>query len=508
MEEYCKILIVDDEFIMRQGMTHMLDWEKEGFQIVGEASDGQEGLKLVEKLKPHIVLADIVMPVVDGLEFTAIMQAQHPEIQVIILSSYDKFEYVKTALMSGAADYILKPTLSAESLLNTLKQVSRNISGICRKKEGEISCETQMARFISGYQDRIDEVDFALRFPHSLYRVMGVNLKVLCRERKERMESVRVKLEEDLEKQREFEFLSVVFDEEYLCVIFNYRVKDDEAVIRYTMEYAEHMKRKYEDFFLVLSRSCANMQDLRSAFQNGVREMLTRRFYLPNRCVVVLEKDLVRKNAERFNFEQYTRCLGSGEMHEAINMFLAYIEDICRIQEDEYKVRNLTKNLLFNYLVELERYGVSGETLRRQYFQEIDDAENVETFLDVVYRFVRDQRAQTYMLKKEDVQIAEMKRYIRNHYKEPLELTDLAEQFGFSYNYISSYFKGYMPEGFSGYLNKIRIEAACGLLQNTSRSIAEIGSEAGYADQSYFCRVFKKYTGMTPSAWRRRKGRR
>ena len=105
MEDYCKVLIIDDEFIMRQGMKHMLEWEKEGFQIVGEATNGQEGLDLIEKLEPDIVLADIVMPVLDGIEFSQILKQKYPGIQLIILSSYDKFEYVKSTLLNGASDY-------------------------------------------------------------------------------------------------------------------------------------------------------------------------------------------------------------------------------------------------------------------------------------------------------------------------------------------------------------------------------------------------------------------
>ena len=91
MAEYCKVVIIDDEFIMRQGMKHMLDWEKEGFQIVGEASNGQEGLEVIEKTKPNIVLTDIVMPVLDGIEFSEILNKRFPEMQLVILSSYDKF---------------------------------------------------------------------------------------------------------------------------------------------------------------------------------------------------------------------------------------------------------------------------------------------------------------------------------------------------------------------------------------------------------------------------------
>ena len=90
----------------------MLLWEQEGFQIVGEASNGQEGLEMIEKYQPEIVLADIVMPVLNGIDFSLILQEKYPDIKLIILSSYDNFEYVRTTLLNGAVDYGLKPTLN------------------------------------------------------------------------------------------------------------------------------------------------------------------------------------------------------------------------------------------------------------------------------------------------------------------------------------------------------------------------------------------------------------
>ena len=94
MGRECKVLIVDDEFITRQGISHMIMWEQEGFQLVGEASNGQEGIEMIEKYQPDIVLADIVMPVLNGIEFSMILQEKYPNIKLIILSSYDNFEYV------------------------------------------------------------------------------------------------------------------------------------------------------------------------------------------------------------------------------------------------------------------------------------------------------------------------------------------------------------------------------------------------------------------------------
>ena len=96
MSTYCRILIVEDEYLTRQGIKGMIHWEQEGFQIVGEASNGEEALARIEELKPQIVLTDVVMPVMDGIALTQAIQERYPETRVIVLSGYSDFEYVKS----------------------------------------------------------------------------------------------------------------------------------------------------------------------------------------------------------------------------------------------------------------------------------------------------------------------------------------------------------------------------------------------------------------------------
>lgn len=83
-----RVLIIDDEYIMRQGLKYMINWEQESFEIVGEASNGKDALELIDELKPHIVISDIVMPLLDGVDFTEAMHKLYPHIQIIILSGY------------------------------------------------------------------------------------------------------------------------------------------------------------------------------------------------------------------------------------------------------------------------------------------------------------------------------------------------------------------------------------------------------------------------------------
>lgn len=191
MNEYCRILIIDDEYLMRQGMKHMIDWEQEGFTIVGDVSNGREAMAVIEELHPHIILSDIVMPVMDGIDFTAVIHERYPEIQIIILSGYDKFDYVRNVMRNGAVDYILKPALNPEELLKILNKYARNIPGLKMMKRQGIQYDKEMERYLLGYDETIDIAEFQRYFTQSTYIMLLVQInkfnekgksvsKVLC----------------------------------------------------------------------------------------------------------------------------------------------------------------------------------------------------------------------------------------------------------------------------------------------------------------------------------------
>lgn len=130
-----RVFIVDDEKLLRQGFIHMENWSEYEFSIAGEASDGEEALRLIEKQKPDIVVTDIRMPRMDGVELTKILKQKYPEIQVIVLSSYNDFDYVKETLKVGALDYILKPKMKFSDLLESLQKAKEVILQSRRRDE-------------------------------------------------------------------------------------------------------------------------------------------------------------------------------------------------------------------------------------------------------------------------------------------------------------------------------------------------------------------------------------
>ena len=178
--ELCRTLIVDDEMLIRQGIKHYINWEQEGFMIVGEASNGQEALELIEATKPHIIITDIVMPIMDGEELTRIVKDRYPQIEIIILSSFGEFDYVRSTFQSGVVDYILKPKLNADGLLKALKSAASRIPSFQKmdnRLTGNLPIGQIIDKLISGYEVNYDPDLVSQAFPYSHYCLIGADLR-------------------------------------------------------------------------------------------------------------------------------------------------------------------------------------------------------------------------------------------------------------------------------------------------------------------------------------------
>jgi two-component system response regulator YesN len=178
--ELCRILIVDDETLIRQGIMHYINWEQEGFLIVGEASNGQEALELIEVTNPHIIITDIVMPIMDGEELTRIVKERYPHIEIIILSSFGEFDYVRSTFQSGVVDYILKPKLDAKGLLRVLKTAASRIPSfktLEKNLDVHLTIEQMINKSIAGYEVSYDTESISKFLPYSHYCLLGVDIR-------------------------------------------------------------------------------------------------------------------------------------------------------------------------------------------------------------------------------------------------------------------------------------------------------------------------------------------
>ena len=122
-------LLVDDDFLVRSYLKTLDSWEKEGYEVVRDVQDGEEALEVMNQEKIDIVVTDISMPLMDGIELIKAVKKNWPEVSVIVLSCHDDFEYVKEAMRLGADEYILKNTLDENSLLEVLEKANRGKKG-------------------------------------------------------------------------------------------------------------------------------------------------------------------------------------------------------------------------------------------------------------------------------------------------------------------------------------------------------------------------------------------
>lgn len=132
--EKIKLFLVEDEIVIRNGIKNSIEWEKEGYEFAGEASDGELAYPMILKEKPDILITDIRMPFMDGLELSRLVKQELPDIRILILSGYDEFDYAKEAIRLGVTEYLLKP-VSASKLLESLRGVSQLIQQEKEEKE-------------------------------------------------------------------------------------------------------------------------------------------------------------------------------------------------------------------------------------------------------------------------------------------------------------------------------------------------------------------------------------
>lgn len=503
-----KVLIVDDEYIMRQGLRYMINWEQEGYEIVGEATNGKDALKMTEELQPHIIISDIVMPLLDGVDFSDAVHKMYPKIQMIILSGYDKFEYVKRTLMNGVVDYILKPTLNPVELINVLKKAAARIPGYrLSDDDGTVSYERTMERYLLGHDQQMDVGMFRQIFPTDYFCIYAVNIHKENSARQDMSDILHKKMERYRQEQITIPNLMMLIREEQAVILFGHTQSQKELLKGQVQELNDQLVMLCENVFGVLSQPFTNIEQVNEIYQKDIVRNLDKGFYYEKEPLLKVEGMRgEEREIEKFDFFRFNRMLGARQYNEALELLHHYEEELLDRQADVYRMKNQMKNMIYTYLDFLTLPDHEKESRRYDFFHMIDgtayDTQYRDAMTEILEQLqILSGQKPTFNDKRMDRMIS----YIAKNYREDLKLEDLATEFNFNYHYLSAYFNQQMKEGFSDYLNRIRIEKACEMLEENQLSIAEISGEVGYSEHSYFCRVFKKVTGKTPSVWRREK---
>jgi two-component system response regulator YesN len=511
-----KILIVDDERIIREGIAQIIPWEEHGFTLVGTAASGLEAYEIVSKEAIDIIITDIKMPGMNGLQLISKLKEEKPELQFIVLSGYGEFEFARTAMQYGVKYYLLKPCNERE-ILEVLEKVcaeikqqklrdahitkiKNDLEKVMPQLKAQVLKEFVTNKLYDGQQWEYYKGLFGIEFEGQPVRL------ILCQ-----VEGV-FEFEYNFACQRVAEkvlgegyvLLSTTIGEEVLLLIKDLGLEKIlptvDAIKKTFYEYYER------DMTIAISGS----GDIKKTpiLYREASEYLKYRFYLGEGSIIT-KKDIntsqKREEVFIFDYEQLGYLIKSGNIQEVnaeIDQFFLKLGATTH----EMNVAKIHCLELFSTVIRFSKEGKLPDYLRKMVdFEEFDTLEQIHCFIQEIALEIAEvnyqENAQRYcgQIKKAVTLINE------NLHREELTLKWLAhEMLYMNVDYLGKLFKKEMGEKFSDYIIRIRMEKAKNLIETSDQKVFEIAKQVGFGDNpQYFSQVFKKNTGYTPSEYRK-----
>ncbi len=520
-----KVMIADDEERICQLIRALIDWKAMGLELAGFAHNGLEAEELTEKLQPDILITDIRMPGISGMELIQRLKKKNSGLEIIVISGYAHFEYAQQAIKYGVGDYLLKPISKAE-LTETLEKMKQRI---CSRREDEqdkkelrIKAEKDTYRMRHRFlQDLLERPDVplsmqALQESYYLQVRPGIFqafwLKMDCAQDSlsdssvlALMEKAQNVLERGL-KAKCFEMISVIKD--YSCVgIMNYARERQEEIRKILKGCLSQMELQRELFDPVsFSMSAGGAFEKPELLQESMRE------------ASVLIQDRIVKGTGRLLEQRGAPC--AAQENKALERYLREVAgavELLSTDQADIAVKHLldevrcVKDMRGREIFELVDSAADIFSACTQMPERIKQLEEFKRRCEQCSSTEELFRCQDEYLEKCRAQrendavrpVRKAKQYIQNHYSEPITLEQVSDIVGLSPSYFSALFKKTEGEGFAKYLINIRMEQARILLRESNISVVDICRRVGYNDLKHFTHTFEKTVGVKPGTYRK-----
>ncbi|MZQ86350.1 response regulator [Paenibacillus sp. 5J-6] len=530
-----KIIIADDEDNVREGIRDSLNWAELGFEVVGDFINGDEVIQAAGTLKPDVVLTDINMPLVDGLEVTRYLSENHPLTKVIILTGYDEFEYAQQALKLKVYDYILKPN-TADELREMLSKLKAALDDETRQVEDLGMLKQQLRESLplvrerylnqlvtgdlreSNIDDKLAYLEIDLKANYYLVAVIDVDdqgelKKLFPGSESELLYFAVCNISGEMISR---EKNGVVFqnnDDKTVVILFD---DDMEVLSRAATRIFEEIKvsvREYLKFTVSIGVGdiMSSLKNIHYSHKRALSALEYRFFLGKNR--IIHSGDMEGGLGERVPYDK----LWEKKLITAIKSGTQ--------QEIDVIVEKIIKNLKESYL-SMDRCYIHVQHIIVSIMDALDDLDIGETThskisspLTEIYGLITLDEIEDWLKtycsritgiiletrnKCSKMQAVKAEAYIRENYADTnISMDMVCKYLVLSTSYFSLIFKNHTGETFIGYLTRIRVEKAKELLKCTDLKTYEIANRTGYLDPHYFNLIFKKATGMTPTVYRK-----
>lgn len=507
-----RVMIVDDEAIFRMGLAHLHDWNKENIEVVAQAANGLEALEMVSKVKPHVVITDIMMPIMDGIELVKQLRKNYPSIKIIILSSFSEFELVREVFKYGVDDYLLKPKVTAEELVSLIHN-SCEPSTTAVSRDLTVPLLKEPAIILSQWFEQDDELnendktELSKQMSNSSFTMLVTNITVLqSLTNSSQYELEQYMLDAGYECFKHISYVTV-FTKSHVALVLNYNAEDESYLKSAIVQFVEKVNMKYEALKFINMNQVHSIIKLKDQYILA-QQALYKAIYFSNRSVILENEIKLEQFEVMFEHEAFVNALKWMTFNQAQECLKNYFEKVNGTQAlDEYTLKRFIQHIIYTAMSTLEHLKLpfteqSSEKLK--WFKKIDLATTINELEDIVNEFLLmiQQQFNDHNEHSEGNLLNQIIEYIHEHYDQDISLSELAEKFHMNYSYLSWYFKHRTSENLTTYINKIRIEKAKELLKYSDDSISQISAKIGFSEHNYFSKVFKKFSGMTPLEYR------
>ncbi|MBO0482933.1 response regulator transcription factor [Candidatus Enterococcus courvalinii] len=472
-----KVLLVDDEYMILNGLKKIVDWSSFGFEIVATAENAMEGLLVLEKKGIDLVITDVTMPEMNGLEFIEAAQKEQYAFEFMILSGYQEFEYLKGGMQLGAVNYLMKPVNKIE-LIESLKKVKERLDQQNEQKnQQEIYQELLFSQWLNEELDETSEEEFLNGLPQGTQQILLIQLERIY-------ESAIIQW---LKEHQVTTYYQRSFGNLTCFTILLSPQKGNDFCHYFQMKYPK------QDWLISMGDEIGEVDDIPESFRRAKDQLQLQQFYGETRHEII--RSIPAENQDQLiDFSTFSRALQSNQLDLVQQMIREFFEQFQSAVMTPEDIRHFTFLLFMDIqreLITLE----DDEYLKG--IQQINQAKNVNDLQELLLSLIRKQQKQ----KNYSENIKQVLQILHENYREPLTLKEVSESLHLNVMYLGQLFKKETKKSFSTYLNHLRMEQAKWLLLHSEQNINEISNEIGYNNTTYFSKLFKKIVGQSPKEY-------
>jgi len=536
--ERIKVFLVEDEVVVRKGIEKSIRWEENGYEFVGEASDGEVALPLILKTKPDILITDVKMPFMNGLELSRIVKQELPSTKIIILSGYNEFDYAKEAINLSVTEYLLKP-ISAAQLLKSLDGVKdiimqeRSEKELLKKysEEMEGNIDVAKSRFfrqlLFGDMSTGEAIETGKKYNVSLSAGMYVIVifKIMPSAEPDEVSTGVFEVENTIDE--------VVGSIDNMLTIqkgmegWTFLIMaDDDADMDERLETLKGILKDMmnrlgnPEYFGGIGRRVKRIRELRQSYSDADKAFIGR-FSLKSNQIISLD-ELNKYEKESMEIAGFANVEHSRELIEKYlrNGIEAELDGFVDLYMEEFTKDALTSEIMRQYLIMdifvtvmsfCEKMDIADGDFKaeaeniRNTMQRQESMGHLSASLKKLLSMAVSARDGSSAKRYVDV-ITRAQSIIGEQYmQEDISLNTVADMVGMSPSYFSSVFSREVGKTFVEYLTEIRMDKAKELLICSAMKTSDIGHKVGYKDSHYFSYIFKKKQGCSPKEYRARK---